>query len=65
MSAALSFLALRPQELALFDRLFSLLDAQNSGFVSGKQVSSLFVTSKLPRKQLALVGFGRRSQLRP
>ena len=53
--ASLSFLKLRANEVLLFDKLFSLIDTNKVGYATGKQVSNLFITSKLPRKSLAQV----------
>lgn len=55
MAQAAQFLRLSAQEVALFERLFALVDDHNVGEVTGAQVSGLFTTSKLPRPTLAAV----------
>ncbi|CEO99849.1 unnamed protein product (mitochondrion) [Plasmodiophora brassicae] len=55
MAQAAQFLRLSAQEVALFERLFALVDDHNVGEVTGAQVSGLFTTSKLPRPTLAAI----------
>jgi hypothetical protein len=50
---SLAPLRLKGEEVQLFTTLFDLLDQKRTGKVTGKQVSSVFIASELPKPVLA------------